>query len=191
MPFNAPGWALSRPIVKLFNALYFRRVPGAGRTSVKPINDFFFPLDTIHNWNRLYGKHGFHQFQCVVPIDQAPALRDMLTMIAGSGLASPLAVLKRMGPGRAGMMSFPTEGYTLAVDFRNRPQAEILIGRLEEMTQAAGGKLYLAKDSLATGPRIKAMYPEHSAWTEAVAQADPDGHYTTDLIRRLNLRETE
>ena len=106
VPFNAPHWALSAPIVRMFNAAYFRRVPEGGRTTVKPISAPFFPLDKIHNWNRLYGKRGFHQFQCVVPVDQAPALRDMLEMIANSGLASPLAVLKRMGPGRAGYLSF-------------------------------------------------------------------------------------
>ncbi|MBS9718692.1 FAD-dependent oxidoreductase [Pseudohalocynthiibacter aestuariivivens] len=190
VPFNAPAFALSKPIVKAFNAAYYRRVPESGRTSVKPINDFFFPLDAIHDWNKLYGKRGFHQFQCVVPIEKAAALREMLELIARSGLASPLAVLKRMGAGRAGNMSFPMEGYTLAVDFPNRPQAEILISRLEEMTQLAGGRLYLAKDSLATGARIKSMYPEHAAWVDEVEKADPEGQFATDLIRRLDLRTT-
>ena len=111
---------------------------------VKPISDFFFPLDKIHDWNRLYGKRGFHQFQCVVPIASSPALRSMLDAIAASGLASPLAVLKRMGPGRAGYLSFPMEGYTLAVDFPNRPEARDLIRRLEAMTAAADGRLYFA-----------------------------------------------
>ncbi len=195
VPCNAPRWALSRPIVKLFNALYYRRVPEGGRTSVKQINDFFFPLDTIHNWNRLYGKKGFHQFQCVVPVNSASALREMLTLIARSGLASPLAVLKRMGPGTqdqpAGMMSFPRDGYTLAVDFRNRPAAEILIARLEEMTAEAGGRLYLAKDSLASAARVKSMYPEHTAWCDAVNKQDPEGALHTDLIRRLDLRTAQ
>ncbi len=188
VPMDAPNFALSKPVVKLFNQAYFRRVPRHGRTTVKPINEFFFPLDKIHNWNRLYGKRGFHQFQCVVPIEQAHALREMLETIADSGLASPLAVLKRMGPGRAGHLSFPFEGYTLAVDFPNRAQAAMLIAQLEEMTLAAGGRLYLAKDALATGARIKAMYPEHAAWAAQIAKADPQGHYITDIIRRLDLR---
>jgi len=188
VPFNAPSFALSKPVVRLFNKLYYGRVPKSGRTSVKPISDFFFPLDAIHNWNRLYGKRGFHQFQCVVPIDQADALREILVKIAGSGMASPLAVLKRMGAGRAGYMSFPMEGYTLAVDFPNRAGAEALIHMLEEMTLLAGGRLYLAKDSLATGRRLKPMYREHSKYVAEVAKADPDGHFTTDIIRRLDLR---
>jgi len=139
IPINAPSWALSAPVVRLFNEAYFRRVPAQGRTTVKPITAPFFPLDKVHNWNRLYGKRGFHQFQCVVPIGASDALRDMLDRIALSGLASPLAVLKRMGAGRAGYMSFPMEGYTLAVDFPTRDGVEMVYSRLEKMPAAAGG----------------------------------------------------
>ena len=190
VPFNAPHFALSKPIVRAFNAAYFRRVPSDGRTVVKPIQDFFFPLDRIHDWNKLYGKRGFHQFQCVVPLDQAGALRAMLEKIANSGLASPLAVLKRMGEGRAGYLSFPMEGYTLAVDFPNRAAACELIGELEDMTTSAGGRLYLAKDALATPEQMAAMYPELPAWQKAVTKADPTCALATDMTRRLNLRNT-
>lgn len=189
IPFNAPGFALSPAIVRLFNAAYWRRVPESGRTVVKPIDDFFFPLDKISDWNRLYGKAGFHQFQCVVPLGGADQLRDMMEKIANSGLASPLAVLKRMGEGRGGYMSFPMEGYTLAVDFRNGPQAERLVGRLEEMTIAAGGRIYLAKDALLKPEHARQMYPEHGDWLKAVTKADPERAYETDLTRRLKLRD--
>ncbi len=189
VPFDAPHWALSAPVVRAFNAAYFRRVPAGGRTTVKPITAPFFPLDKIHNWNRLYGKRGFHQFQCVVPVDRADALRRMLERIAGSGLASPLAVLKRMGDGRAGYLSFPMEGYTLAVDFPNRPGAVSLIGELERMTAEAGGRIYFAKDALAGPERVRAMYPEHGKWLKAVTRADPDAALVTDLVRRLKLRD--
>ena len=191
VPFNAPHFALSKPIVRAFNNAYFRRVPETGRTVVKPISDFFFPLDKIHDWNKLYGKRGFHQFQCVVPIAEAPALRGMLQVIANSGLASPLAVLKRMGPGRAGYLSFPMEGYTLAVDFPNRAEARELIKRLEDMTIAANGRLYFAKDSLARGSDIKGMYPEYGDWLKVVEKADPEGRLATDMIRRLKLRTSK
>ncbi|MCK0169970.1 FAD-binding oxidoreductase [Aliiroseovarius sp. S1123] len=188
VPMDAPGFALSGPIVRTFNNAYYKRVPTSGRSSVKRIDEFFFPLDKIHDWNRLYGKRGFYQFQNVVPLDQADALKKMLSEIAGAGLASPLAVLKRMGPGRAGHMSFPMEGYTLAVDFPARDAAPELIGMLEDMTVDAGGRLYLAKDALATGPAIKAMYPEHGDWVKAVNKADPDHAFETDMVRRLDLR---
>ncbi len=188
IPFDAPGFTLSPGVVRTFNAAYWRRVPDRGRTVVKPIDDFFFPLDKIHDWNRLYGKSGFHQFQCVVPITSVDALRDMLEDIAVSGLASPLAVLKRMGPGRAGYMSFPMEGYTLAVDFPNRNGAERVIRTLEARTAEAGGRIYLAKDALSGPDLVRSMYPEHGAWLKAVTKADPEGAYATNLVRRLKLR---
>ncbi|MCT8329870.1 FAD-binding oxidoreductase [Albidovulum sediminis] len=188
VPFDAPRFALSAPVVRAFNQLYWRRVPESGRTVVKPIGDFFFPLDKIHDWNRLYGKAGFHQFQCVVPLAAAADLRAMLEAIAGSGLASPLAVLKRMGPGRAGYLSFPMEGYTLAVDFPNRAGARELIARLIERTRGAGGRVYFAKDSLARAADVPAMYPELDAWQAVAAKADPDRALCTDIVRRLKLR---
>ena len=188
VPFNAPGWALSAPIVRLFNEMYFRRVPVTGRTSVKPITDPFFPLDAIHNWNRLYGKKGFNQFQCVVPLEATNCLRIMLERISASGLASPLAVLKKMGAGRAGYMSFPMEGYTLAVDFPNRGSAEYLVRELTDLARDAGGRIYFAKDGLAQAKQIAGMYPEQDKWQKAVTKADPSGAFATDLVRRLQLR---
>jgi len=188
VPLDAPGFALSPPVVRAFNALYWRRVPVRGRTLVKPINDFFFPLDKIHDWNRLYGRAGFHQFQCVVPLKAADALRAMLEKIAKAGIASPLAVLKRMGPGRAGMLSFPMEGYTLAVDFPNRGRAAEIIRELVGDTADAGGRIYLAKDALADAATVAEMYPGREAWAKAVAAVDPGGLLETDMTRRLNLR---
>lgn len=191
VPLDAPSFALAPPVVRSFNAAYWRRVPERGRTVVKPIDDFFFPLDKIHDWNRLYGKKGFHQFQCVVPVSAADTLRQMLERIAGSGLASPLAVLKRMGPDAAGHMSFPMEGYTLAVDFRNCPEAVRVVRGLIDQTAQAYGRIYFAKDSLAESGQVAGMYPEHGKWLRAVEKADPDGAYVTSLVRRLKLREAQ
>ncbi len=189
VPMDAPGLTLSPPVVRAFNAAYWRRVPASGRTLVKPVDDFFFPLDKIHDWNRLYGKRGFHQFQCVVPLAEADRLRGILEKVANSGLASPLAVLKRTGPGRAGFLSFPMEGYTLAVDFPNRTGAERLIRDLIRMAAEAGGRIYFAKDSVASPEAVRGMYPEQGHWLDEVERIDPDGAYATDLVRRLKLRE--
>ncbi len=191
VPMDAPGFALSTPIVRNFNRLYYARVPKRGRTVVKPLRDFFFPLDRIFDWNRLYGTSGFHQFQCVVPIAAAEALREMLRRIAASGLSSPLAVLKRMGPGRAGHLSFPMEGYTLACDLRAHPASEALIGTLEDMTAEAGGRIYFAKDALCRPERIPQMYPELAAWQAEVDRIDPERTLLTGLVRRLNLRPAQ
>lgn len=189
VPLDAPEAALSPGVVRLFNAGYWRRVPARGRTVVKPIEDFFFPLDKLFDWNRLYGKRGFHQFQCVVPLAAVDVLREILAAVSRSGLASPLAVLKRMGPGRAGLMSFPMEGYTLAVDLRAASRPEALVGRLEGMVRDAGGRIYFAKDSLASPEAVHAMYPDRARWAKIVAKHDPDGAMATDLVRRLKLRE--
>lgn len=188
VPLDMPGALLSWPVVKTFNARYLRRIPATGRRRKKQLGEFFFPLDAIHDWNRLYGKRGFHQFQCVVPVDAKDALREILTRIAKSGLASPLAVIKRMGPGRAGMLSFPMEGYTLAVDMPARTKAAPLVADLSRAAQAADGRIYLAKDSAAAPDTVAAMYPELDAWRAEVAKADPEGRFVTDLVRRLNLR---
>ena len=124
-----------------------------------------------------------------MPLAARDALRDMLRQIGRAALASPLAVLKRMGPGAAGMMSFPMEGYTLAVDVPNRAGAEALIAALNGMTAEAGGRIYFAKDSLATAEQVRAMYPDRAAWAEIVNKGDPEHAYATDLVRRLELRK--
>ncbi|MFT5160055.1 MAG: decaprenylphospho-beta-D-ribofuranose 2-oxidase [Paracoccaceae bacterium] len=189
IPKDLPRFLLAPPIVRLFNHFYLRRVPAEGRELWRAMQDFFFPLDRVHNWNRLYGKPGFHQFQCALPDATArEALPRMMDLIARSGLASPLAVLKRMGPGRAGMMSFPMEGFTLAVDFPNREKAVDLIAELEEITLNANGRLYLAKDALARPKQIAAMYDEMSDFAEVTNDLDPTQSLATDRVRRLNLR---
>lgn len=188
IPMNAPHFALSSPIVKAFNALYLRRVPRKGRSRTQDLESFFFPLDKLQDWNRLYGKRGFHQFQCVVPVAQAAVLRDMLQDVGTSGLASPLVVLKRLGAGRAGMMSFPMEGYTLAIDFPARAEAKDLITRLHDRTADAGGRIYFAKDAQLSPAFVDQMYPERADWAAQAALADPAGALQTDLVKRLQLR---
>ncbi|KKL99434.1 hypothetical protein LCGC14_1814470 [marine sediment metagenome] len=190
MPIDAPGFALAPPMVRAFNAAYYGRIPARGRSVVRSMHQFHFPLDRMQGWNRLYGKPGFYQFQCALPHDGTAALRDILGRVAASGLASPLAVLKRLGPGRAGMMSFPLAGHTLAIDMRNTDATRILIRQLHADVAAAGGRIYLAKDALAKAETVHAMYPELGAWRREVALADPHGAYTTDLVRRLQLRDS-
>jgi len=189
VPIDAPGFALSPPVVRQFNKLYFNRIPEQGRGVLRSLEDFFFPLDKIHDWNRLYGKRGFHQFQCVLPdATAADTLLDMLRRISRAGLASPLAVLKRTGDGQAGHLSFPMQGYTLALDFANAPGAAELVQELNRLTASAGGRVYFAKDSMATAKEVAGMYPDLADWQTVVNEADPDRAFETDLTRRLNLR---
>ena len=189
VPMDFPSLALNRWSVRLFNELYFRRVPAQGRTELLPYEKFLFPLDAIHDWNRIYGRRGFHQFQCVVPFESgAAALRLMLGLIADSGMGSFLAVLKTMGaPGR-GYLSFPRPGFTLALDFPNGPRVADLMARLESITCDHGGRTYLAKDSTLTPASMRQMYPQLDRFSEVLAQVDPLGRMTSDLSRRLQLR---
>lgn len=192
VPFNLPTFALSAPVVRWFNRVWYGRVPARGRNRLRPLHAFFFPLDALSNWNRLYGKRGFHQFQCVLPGDgAAEVIGEMLKQITASGLASPLAVLKKTGPGRAGQMSFPIEGYTLAVDFPARDRTGPLLATLNGLTAEAGGRIYLAKDSSAEPGQVARMYPELSSWRDLVNTLDPERRFETALTRRLNLRGRE
>lgn len=181
--------ALATASVRLFNAIYWRRTPVAGRRVSRPLGKFFFPLDKLSNWNKVYGKKGFHQFQCVVPAETGDqSLRQMLELVSAAGIASPLAVLKRLGPGRAGYLSFPMEGYTLAVDLPNRTGVRSLLTALNDVTLKHGGRIYLAKDSALKADAMEQMYPEIDAYRKAVASADPDGKFISDMATRLNLR---
>ena len=189
VPFTPPGFLLSAPVVRAFNWAYFQRVPLAGRSRRRPLPHFFFPLDAVREWNKLYGKAGFHQFQCVVPMDVAEtALTEMLTTIAAGGIASPLAVIKKMGPGRAGYMSFPMEGITLAVDLPHRGRTMSILADLNRMTVQYGGRIYFAKDSSAPRASLAAMYPELAAYRAAVADVDRDAKFASQLSQRLDLR---
>jgi decaprenylphospho-beta-D-ribofuranose 2-oxidase len=151
---------------------------------------FLYPLDAIHGWNRIYGKRGFYQFQCVVPFAGGDAvLRNLLGVIAASRQASFLAVLKRMGPGRAGFLSFPMAGYTLALDFPRAAGVEALYARLCAMTMEAGGRVYLGKDALLQPGDFRRMYPEFADYQAVLRDVDPGGRMQSGMARRLRLQE--
>ncbi len=191
VPIDFPSMALNRWSVRLFNELYLRRVPAKGRSELLSYEQFLFPLDAIQDWNRIYGRRGFHQFQCVVPFESgAAALRLMLSLIADFGTCSFLAVLKTMGAHGRGYLSFPHPGFTLALDFPNGPGVAQLMARLESITCDHGGRTYLAKDATLTPATVRRMYPQLNRFNEVLAQVDPEGRMASDLSRRLMLRQT-
>jgi decaprenylphospho-beta-D-ribofuranose 2-oxidase len=189
VPVDFPGFALNPLSIAAFNEVYFRRVPAAGRVAPRGWRDFLYPLDAIEGWNRIYGKRGFVQFQCVVPFATgAVALRRLLEIISASHRASFLAVLKRMGTGRAGLLSFPMPGYTLALDFPRGPGIADLYARLCAVCLEAGGRVYLAKDALLEAGTFRAMYPELDRFEAVLGSIDPGGRMQNDMARRLNIR---
>ncbi len=171
MPINVPQIAMNRHAINAFNALYFwngKRKSGGARVGLHP---FFYPLDTIGRWNRLYGKKGMYQYQSVVPpAVQHDATKEMLAAISASGQGSFLAVLKTFGASVSpGLLSFPMEGTTLALDFPNRGDDTLrLMARLDAIVLAAGGRLYPAKDGRMPAQMFQAGYPAWQAFSKHV-----------------------
>ena len=147
IPFDLPGNLLNGLTVRAFNALYYAVGAGGKAQQLVDWDRYFYPLDAITGWNRIYGSGGFAQFQCVLPLDRAEAgLSALLAQTARAGSGSFLAVLKRMGP-QESAFSFPMEGYTLALDFPVNRKTLALLERLDQITLEHGGRFYLAKDS--------------------------------------------
>lgn len=187
-PVDAPGWLLNGMSVRAFNALYWRRASVAGQRSTVSYEQFLYPLDAIEGWNRMYGKRGFRQFQCVVPFGTGEvALRRLLETIAAAGAASFLAVLKVMGAQGRGMLSFGMPGYSLALDIPAKPGSEAVLAALERITRDAGGRIYLAKDSMLSLESFNAMYPEAEAFRSTRKNIDPQRRLESDMSRRLGL----
>lgn len=189
VPLDMPGFALNRWTIGALNACYFNRIPALGRDRVVPLDDFFHPLDKVLDWNRMYGRAGFHQFQCVVPDAEAETgMRRLLEAIGESRAGSFLAVLKTMGGAGKGYLSFPMPGFTLALDFPARPGVGDLIAALEAITMEHGGRVYLAKDSCLSPDAFARMYPALPALRRVLARVDPEGVFESDLARRLRIR---
>ncbi|MEN8253957.1 MAG: FAD-binding oxidoreductase [Verrucomicrobiota bacterium] len=169
VPFMFPNFALNKLTMKAFNFHYYNnRLPGRHRRMVD-YNRFFYPLDAIGNWNRIYGKRGFTQYQFVIPKKAGrEGMHRILKRITESGLGSFLAVLKLFGE-QESFMSFPMAGYTLALDFPISPQAMDLFEELDEMVVGYGGRLYLAKDSRMDAEMVAKTYPNAEAFRKAIA----------------------
>ena len=190
VPMDAPGSVLNPITIGLFNAAYYRRVPVGGRERIVPYRRFLYPLDAISDWNRIYGRGGFFQFQCVLPDASAPrGIRLLLEEIAGSGRASFLAVLKTLGAEGRGYLSFPMRGYTLALDFPRRGGVEDVLRRLERLTLDHGGRIYLAKDAVLSPEGFRAMYPKLPEFQAVLDAIDPEHRLNSDMARRLKIRE--
>jgi decaprenylphospho-beta-D-ribofuranose 2-oxidase len=187
VPELVPPGLLNRASVSAFNELWFRRAPRRRRGEIQTIGRFFHPLDGVADWNRIYGPRGFLQYQFVVPLAQTGSLTRIVDRISASSLASFLAVLKRFGPGNEGLLSFPTEGWTLALDFPNVAELGPLFDDLDELVLAAGGRHYLAKDARLSREVFRAGYPRLDEFRAVRDELDPRRRLVTDLSRRLDL----
>jgi L-gulonolactone oxidase len=183
LPFDLPAAALDSLTLTAFNRLYAAAGRLRGGRCRRHYSGFFFPLDSITGWNRLYGRRGFYQYQCLLPPATAEAgIRELLEAIAASGQGSFLAVLKTFGSlASPGLLSFPGEGTTLALDFANRGAPTLaLLARLDAIVAAGGGRLYPAKDARMPRTLFEAGYPRLDAFRGWV-----DPAVTSDFWRRM------
>jgi decaprenylphospho-beta-D-ribofuranose 2-oxidase len=188
VPFDLPGSTLNRFSVAAFNEIYFRRgAAKADRPFLAGWDPYFFPLDRIGAWNRIYGRRGFVQHQCIIPTDAAlPALAEILDRVSRRGGASFLAVLKQLGPS-CGTISFPREGYTLALDLHVTDRVFRLLDEIDGIVVAAGGRLYLAKDARQSRATFEAGYPGLPAFRELRRGIGAGGRIASRLSTRLGI----
>jgi FAD/FMN-containing dehydrogenase len=187
VPVDVPGVVLNPHTMRLFNAVYYATQHDAPGRLVEA-DAFFYPLDGVGHWNRLYGRAGFVQYQAVLPQDDGwHGLVALLERISASGRASFLSVLKRLGPGNPGLLSFPREGYTLALDLPVRSGLTGVLRELDRIVLDHGGRLYLAKDSTTTAEAVRVMYPRLEEFRAVKARLDPRGVISSSLARRLEI----
>ena len=187
VPLTFPNMALARWNMQLFNTLYFHKHPQQRRAGLQPWERFFYPLDGLENWNRIYGRRGFTQYQCVFPRHaDTSAMRGFLELFAREGGMSFLSVIKDCGPEGRGMLSFPTAGMSIALDFPvqgNRTQR--LVDRLNEYVIAHSGRIYLAKDAFTRPEHFLAMDNRLDSFLDIRNRWDPHGRIRSALSVRL------
>lgn len=181
VPIEASNFLLNRPVIRTFNSLYSAtRREGVVK---QPFNQYFFPLDGVESWNRLYGKRGFLQYQCVIPKDRIEVLSHLQKAIASSGQVAFLSVLKKFGDCESpGWLSFPMSGWTLAMDFPMAGSETLaLFERMDTLVSEAGGRLYPAKDARMSANFFRQSYP---SWERLEQVRDPK--ITSEFWRRVS-----
>lgn len=183
LPFDLPNWFVNRVTVKLFTTLWYYRRFLLNSHQLVRYGPFFYPLDAVGSWNRVYGARGFFQYQCVVPHERSEqAIRSILERVAASGLASFLSTMKLFGGQQSpGLLSFPRPGVTLAVDFANYGPATLaLLDTLDDIVRDCKGAVYPAKDARMSSESFKMYFPR---WQEFAQHIDPK--FSSSFWRRV------
>lgn len=185
VPVYLPAFALNTLTVSLLNAaLYWKQKTASG---IAHYDSFFYPLDMINSWNRGYGKRGFIQYQFVLPLKNGHKnIRTILEQITKSDCIPFLNVLKKFGKGQ-GLLSFPFEGYTFAIDFPVTGKLRSFTQKLDKIVLEMGGRIYLGKDAYLDEVTFKAMYPQYKEWLLIKQKYDPENKFSSDLSRRIGL----
>ena len=189
VPPIVPSGLINQATTRAFNEAWWRKAP-RDHEGLEHLGAFFYPLDGLHDWNRGWGPRGFVQYQFVVPDEATETLVRILHRIADSGRASFLNVLKRLGPGNPGMLSFPRQGWTLAVDLAADAEVGALLRGLDREVLDAGGRVYLSKDGRLSAEDFGRMYPRLAEFGRLRDRLSATGAFCSDLSRRLGLDET-
>ena len=188
MPVELPSMVLNNYTVRAFNTLYYGKVKKVKTRNQVGIDPFFYPLDSITNWNRIYGRNGFTQYQFVLPLASSKeGLTEVLVRIAASGKGSFLAVLKLFGEGNKNWLSFPKKGYTLALDFKIEAGVFELLDELDEIVVNYGGRIYLAKDGRVSKSTFEAGYHRVNKFRELREKYKMNEHFNSVQSNRLGL----
>ncbi|MEM6632581.1 MAG: FAD-binding oxidoreductase [Bacteroidota bacterium] len=189
VPFNFPNFALNPLSIKAFNSLYYHKQIHEVSSNLVGYDSFFYPLDSINDWNRIYGKKGFVQYQCVIPKENGvKGLREILRRISTVKMGSFLAVLKLMGPNpHQSYLSFPMEGYTLALDFPVKKRLFPFLHLLDKFVTGLGGRVYLAKDARMNPDAFEEMYPGLDNFRYVLQKLGNEGQVNSLLADRLNI----
>jgi decaprenylphospho-beta-D-ribofuranose 2-oxidase len=187
VPFFLPTGLLSKTTCRWFNDRIFRR--GVLRQDQIGLAEFFYPLDHIHHWNRIYGRRGFVQYQAVFPFQSAArAITLLLERVIASGIPPFFAGIKSCGQAGPGPLSFLMPGMTIGIDFPYREGLDTLARELDDLVIREQGRVYLAKDSLLSPEGFRAMYPRWKEFRDVCDQLDPDRRIESDQSRRLEIR---
>jgi decaprenylphospho-beta-D-ribofuranose 2-oxidase len=190
VPCYLPGWTLNSLSVKAFNELYYRSHPDG--QAIVDYGMFFYPLDHIAHWNRIYGRRGFVQYQALFPVATARrGLVELLEAVADGQRGSFLAVLKSSGAANPGLLSYLYTGQTLALDLVHSPELPRLLKRLDEIVLRHSGRLYLAKDATMGAETFAAMYPRLEEFKRIKAMLDPNQRFVSSQARRVGIVESE
>ena len=174
VPFNFPSWALNGLTVRAFNTLYYWKHQPRVKEGKRHPESFFYPLDAILHWNRIYGKRGFTQYQCVLPNSAGrDSARRFLDVLTKKGGASFLCVIKDCGEEGRGLLSFPMPGISIALDIAIRDNTQRLVDELNEIVMAEGGRIYLAKDTFTRPEHFAKMEPRLEQFTAFRNEWDP------------------
>jgi decaprenylphospho-beta-D-ribofuranose 2-oxidase len=185
IPYPFKFGVINQVSIRIFNSIWYHKPLGK---RIQHVQNYMHPLDGIRNWKTVYGDGGFIQYQFVIPFDRVDTLRKILYKLQTGNCGSILTVLKSFGQNSNGLIGFPMNGWTLAIDLPKKKQNLVQVLRdLDQIVLGAGGRIYLTKDSRMNHSHLSLMYPSLNEWKRIKKEIDPENQWQSDQGRRLKL----